>query len=122
MEIPNQIVNNELCPINGSLSMNEIQEFNDSTKSRISSSVLSIREKFESKAAGSTNLRTDSVTHGCDPMTRSSIVKSKSNIDDQSGEKHQAKEKIPTSTFYSSPKGECNKTIEKGSHIILKCI
>ena len=54
-------------------------------------------------------------------MTRSSIVKPKSNIDKQSGANYQAEGKIPTSTFYSSPKGECNKTIEKGSYIILKC-
>ena len=129
MDMPNQIINKDLCAINGSLSMshlksglNEIQEFSNGTKSRTSSSVLSIREKFEPKAASSTNLRTNSVTGGFNPITRSPIVKPKSNIDKQSGENHQAKENIPTSTFYSSPKEECNKTIEKGSHIILKCI
>ena len=127
IEIPNQIISKGPCPINRSSSMshrlsglNKFQGLNNSPKSKTSSSVLSIREKFEFKAEGTTNLKTDSVTRGFNPMTRSSVVKRESNIDKRPGANNQANDKIPTSTFYSSPKGECNKPLDKGNHLILK--
>ena len=130
VEIPNQIISKDLCPTNGSRRMSyhesgskkwsEFQEFNNSTKSRTSSSVLSIKEKFESNAEGITSLKTDSVTRGFNPMTRRSVTKPKSNIDTQAGVNYQTNNKIPTSSFYLSMKGECNKPLEKGNHLIIK--
>ena len=127
IEIPNQIISKDPCPINGSSSMshqksglNEFQEFSNSSKSGTSSSVLSIREKFESKAEGSTSLKTDSVTRGFNPMTIGSVTKPKSNIDKESGANNQEKDKIPLSAFYLSQKKKCNKSLDKGKHLILK--
>ena len=64
--------------------LNEFQGLSSSPSSETSQSVLSIRQKFESNAEGTTNLKTDSVgCSGFHPMIRSSVIKPKSNIDKQ---------------------------------------